>query len=186
MKAIYAHFAGALGLTFALAACIPPSPEPSPAPERTPAAQDAVPEISLPAAGPDPAYANWMDAPRTPGDWSYSREAGGSVARYGEPQRETRFAMRCDRANGRIVLSRAALNASGATTMTIRTETADRSLQAQPTRDPLEVMASVEIRDPLLDAMALTKGRFAVETAGDPNLYLPAWAEVTRVIEDCR
>ncbi|MGE5953581.1 MAG: hypothetical protein ACM308_08200 [Qipengyuania vulgaris] len=41
-------------------------------------------------------------------------------------------------------------------------------------------------KSPLLDAMALTKGRFAVETPGLPTLYLPAWAEVTRVIEDCR
>ena len=186
MKAIYAHFAGALGLTFALAACIPPSPEPSPAPERTPAAQEPVPQISLPAAGPDPAYANWMDAPRTPGDWSYRSDANGSVATYGEPESEGRFVMRCDRTNNRIALTRAA-QASGATTMTIRTETADRTLQAQPAHGQLPIVtASVQPRDPLLDAMALTKGRFAVEMAGAPNLYIPAWAEVTRVIEDCR
>ena len=40
--------------------------------------------------------------------------------------------------------------------------------------------------DPLLDAMAITKGRFAVAAPGEPTLYLPAWAEVSRVIEDCR
>ena len=39
---------------------------------------------------------------------------------------------------------------------------------------------------PLLDAMAITRGRFAVEVEGEPGLYVPAWAEVTRVIEDCR
>jgi len=38
----------------------------------------------------------------------------------------------------------------------------------------------------LLDAMALSKGRFAVELEGEAALYLPAWAEVSRVIEDCR
>jgi len=38
----------------------------------------------------------------------------------------------------------------------------------------------------LLDAMALARGRFAVEVAGYPALYLPNWAEVARVVEDCR
>ncbi len=180
MKAIYAHFAGALGLTFALAACIPPSPQPSPAPERTPAARNPVPQVSLPAAGPDPAYDNWMDAPRTPGDWTYSSETGGSVASYGGAQ----FAMRCDRANGRIALMRS-VQGNSATAMTIRTETTDRTVQAQQMRGP-QIAADLQARDPLLDAMALTKGRFAIETPGEPSLYIPAWAEVTRVIEDCR
>ena len=188
MKALYAQFAGALGLTFALGACIPPSPEPSPAPERTPAsertpaAQTPVPQVSIPAAGPDPVYDNWMDAPRTPGDWTYRSENGGSLASYGDMQ----FAMRCDRANGRIILSRTVPN-GGAATMTVRTETADRALPAQTIQGQQPMLAaSVQARDPLLDAMALTKGRFAVETPGAPNLYIPAWAEVTRVIEDCR
>jgi len=33
--------------------------------------------------------------------------------------------------------------------------------------------------------MALSKGRFAVETQGLETLYVPAWPEMTRVIEDC-
>ena len=41
-------------------------------------------------------------------------------------------------------------------------------------------------RDPLLDAMAFSKGRFALEVAGLPTLYVPSYPEVTRVIEDCR
>jgi hypothetical protein len=34
--------------------------------------------------------------------------------------------------------------------------------------------------------MALSKGRFAVEVDGEAPLYLPSYAEVSRVIEDCR
>ncbi len=45
---------------------------------------------------------------------------------------------------------------------------------------------AIPARDPILDAMALTKGRFAIEAQGTQTLYIPAWAEVTRVIEDCR
>ena len=43
-----------------------------------------------------------------------------------------------------------------------------------------------DLLDPLLDAMAVTRGRFAVETTGLSTLYLPPWAEVTRAIESCR
>ena len=70
--------------------------------------------------------------------------------------------------------------------MTVRTETADRALSA--TRNAAGTAASAQVapREPLLDAIALTRGRFAVELAGTPNLYLPNWAEVSRVIEDCR
>ena len=72
-------------------------------------------------------------------------------------------------------------------TMTIRTETTTRSLQAPVDPEGQNMFAAViPGRDPLLDAMALTKGRFALELADAPTLYLPAWAEVTRVIEDCR
>lgn len=48
------------------------------------------------------------------------------------------------------------------------------------------VATRVDADDPILDAMAITKGRFAIETPGLPTLYIPAWVEVSRVIEDCR
>ncbi|WP_345907778.1 hypothetical protein [Sphingomonas sp. UBA4815] len=40
--------------------------------------------------------------------------------------------------------------------------------------------------DRLLDAMAFSRGRFTIEQAGQPPLIIPAYAEVGRVIEDCR
>lgn len=73
---------------------------------------------------------------------------------------------------------------SGAQQITVRTESQSRTLPAIPTANGLA--AELSASDRLLDAMALTKGRFAVEIAGIPTLYLPSWAEVTRVIEDCR
>jgi hypothetical protein len=69
--------------------------------------------------------------------------------------------------------------------MTVRTETAQRVLAAQQST-PALVAVAVAANDPLLDAMALSKGRFAVEVEGEPTLYLPSHAEVSRVIEDCR
>jgi hypothetical protein len=71
--------------------------------------------------------------------------------------------------------------------MRVLTEFQDRALDAMPARsDPPTIAARIPTHDPLLDAMAFSKGRFAVEIGGLPTLYAPSWAEVTRVIEDCR
>jgi hypothetical protein len=40
--------------------------------------------------------------------------------------------------------------------------------------------------DPLLDAIAFSRGRFAVEAPGLPTLILPTWPEPARVVEECR
>ncbi|WP_324743459.1 hypothetical protein U8326_08035 [Tsuneonella sp. CC-YZS046] len=71
--------------------------------------------------------------------------------------------------------------------MRIMTETATRLLDARPTgAQSADLATNLSARDSLLDAIALSRGRFAVEAAGLPTLYLPSWAEVSRVIEDCR
>lgn len=167
-----------------LAGCIPPSPEPSPPAVPTPtpapaAAPTPPPSITLPPP------ANWMDAPRTPGDWTYRETRNGTAALYGPPNSEAIFAMRCN-ADRTITLSRTG-EANGAVPMRILTETATRTLNAQAVAGELpRVEVSLNANDPLLDAMAFSKGRFAVETSGMPTLYIPSWPEVTRVIEDCR
>jgi len=38
----------------------------------------------------------------------------------------------------------------------------------------------------VLDQIAYSRGRFAIEIAGLEPLIVPAWPEVGRVIEDCR
>jgi hypothetical protein len=69
----------------------------------------------------------------------------------------------------------------------VRTEFMERGIAAQPAEsDPAWIFARVPARDALLDAMAFSKGRFAVEVAGLQALYVPSYPEVTRVIEDCR
>jgi len=189
MKPIYAHLGGALALSFTIAACVPapdstppPTPAPTPTPTPTPVATTAAP---APAPAPPPAE-NWIDRPRTPGDWSYRAESDGGIALYGESASETRFSIDCDRGANQVTLTRAG-QVQGQASMTIRTETTDRALatrasgSGQPT-----VVADIPARDPLLDAMAITRGRFAVEVPGLSTVYLPPWAEVTRVIEECR
>lgn len=46
--------------------------------------------------------------------------------------------------------------------------------------------ASLANRDPRLDRIAFSRGRFALETPGGGALTLPVQSEIGRVIEDCR
>ena len=160
----------------AVAACVP-RPQPNPPVQLPP---QSAPTPTPPR--PTPTYANWMDFPATPGNWSFREASGFSTAFFSEMASPTLFSMRCDAGKREIVLSR-----WGRTTgqsLTVRTETQTRTIAGAPSGMAIE--GRVPASDRLLDAMALSKGRFAVEVAGAPTLYLPSWAEVTRVIEDCR
>lgn len=165
-----------------LSACVPPSPEPTPAPSPTPTPAPAPPPVTQ---APTPSYDNWMDAPATPGTWSYVNEAGESLALFGGTATDPVFMMRCDKASRRVGIARQG-QSGGQVAMTIRTETIDRTLTASQIPGRALLAAEVPASDSLLDAMAFSKGRFALETGGMPSLYIPAWPEVTRVVEDCR
>jgi hypothetical protein len=211
MKATYLTAAGAIALTFGLAACIPdpdvPLPPPpaatkpaaSPAPTATPPRPAAPPSSAAPTPAPtpterpapppvtpEPVFENYLDAPQTPGDWAYAREPGETIAQFGAGLSEPRFILRC--ADGQVGLAYVTGEAQTVPrAMTIRTETLTRTLDARPVAERSELLAAfLEPSDPLLDAMAITKGRFAVLVEGESSLYLPAWVEVSRVIEDCR
>jgi hypothetical protein len=126
-----------------------------------------------------------MDVPQTPGDWRYVPTSTGGEARFGEAASEARFTLRCVRASGSVELIRNGAFAGDAA-MIVRTESASRRLAGVPMMDSSGLRAVLSGSDPLLDAMAFSKGRFAIEAPGAPTLYLPSWPEVTRVIEDCR
>jgi hypothetical protein len=125
-----------------------------------------------------------MDAPATPGAWRYADQNGGGMALYSAPGGEPLFMLECDRAAGPALTLVRSGAGRGAGQVVIRTETTSRSLPLRA--NPAGGEAILAPADPLLDAMALSKGRFAVEADGLPPLYLPSWAEVSRVIEDCR
>lgn len=177
MKPIYTRLSATLALTLAVAGC---------APKAVPPPVAAPPAPTRPPPAPAPVVRNWMDAPQSPGDWTYRPGSGGGTATFGEGASEPRFSMRCDRTARTVILSRTA-SPSGASQMTVRTESQTRTLVVENTVSGNPAAeARLAATDRLLDAMALSKGRFAVEVPGTPPLYLPSWAEVTRVIEDCR
>lgn len=195
MKATYIYAAGAIALTFGIAACVagPDLPPPVIAPTPTTTGQSTPTPAPTPAAPAplrpvqEPRFDNYLDAPRTAGTWGYADDPGETLAFYGVGQ-DYRFIVRCDKSTRQIGLARLAQNASDAARqMTISTETTKRTLTARSmTGTGTLIAAELAPRDPLLDAMAITKGRFAVAVDGERTLYLPAWTEVTRVIEDCR
>ncbi len=77
--------------------------------------------------------------------------------------------------------------AGGPLPATIVTTSTRRMVTAQPFAGPPAVMAiRLAARDAILDAMAFSRGRFAIEVAGLAPVYAPSWPEVARVIEDCR
>ena len=73
---------------------------------------------------------------------------------------------------------------AGGNALTIRTSNLMRTLPA--TARPDGTAATISANDPLLDAIAFSRGRFTIEQPGVAPLVLRPWAEVARVIEDCR
>jgi hypothetical protein len=130
-----------------------------------------------------------MDAALTPGAWLYQDFGPGNGKRslFSDPDNTFYFSLTC--ASGpdgvQVQFNRTGTPSKRYLAMTIRTETVQRTLAGERFGSQM-IIAGVPANDPLLDAMALSKGHFAVETEGEPTLYLPSWAEVSRVIEDCR
>ena len=141
----------------------PPPPPPPPAP--------------VPAPRPAPAPSlGWQDSALTPGDWAYRDGA----AEYAGPEGPL-FRIACE-PGARMALLRVAPLPADA--LTVRTTLLERSLAATPTAQG--VVARLPAGDPLLDAMAFSRGRIAVEAGTAPALILPSWPEIGRVVEDCR
>ena len=92
--------------------------------------------------------------------------------------------LRCDAGDRRIYLSR---SGSAPAPLTVRTTSTTRAVAVQPTGgDSSYVAVALAPNDPLLDAMAFSRGKLVFEQAGAARLVLPAWAEIGRVVEDCR
>jgi hypothetical protein len=132
-------------------------------------------------------YAHWIDAPQTVGDWHWQKLQGASTAIFSDSAAQPLMAFRCDSVARAVEVVRYGRVPGGQ--VQIRTETQDRLLPAPAastgTGGALAI-ARLPANDPLLDAMAFSRGRFAVEAAGLPTLYLPSWPEISRVVEDCR
>jgi hypothetical protein len=107
--------------------------------------------------------------PLASGQWTYLPTATGSEARFGSV-----LAMRCDRATRVVTIERFG---AGPVSLQVATSSVSRALPAGG-----RLLAS----DPLLDAIAFSRGRFLVSGGAAGVLAIPAWPEAARSIEDCR
>ncbi len=107
--------------------------------------------------------------PLTPGQWVYVTSGIGSEARYGNS-----LVVRCDRASRTVTIQRAG---AAPAALTIATSALSRTLPAG---------GRLTARDPLLDAIAFSRGRFLVTGGIGATLAIPSWPEAARSVEDCR
>ena len=118
------------------------------------------------------------------GSWAYHRAPSGGSAYFTDTTATRRLTVRCNRVARTVSIVRTGV-AAAAPTLSIWTTSTSRGVPARfdATRT---LTANVAAFDPLLDAIAFSRGRFATGAAGAPMVAIPAWPELGRVIEDCR
>jgi hypothetical protein len=173
------HRVTALAAFALLAGCqaVPPAAPPSPSPLPAP----AQPPVPAPAPQPD---LSWEVAPVEAGNWFYGSDAGRSFAQFRTPGGAPLLTLSC--ATGTRQLSFARTGAGGtAAAMTIRTTYGAVQWPVTASGDAA-LTVSRAASDQLFDWIAYSRGRIAIEAAGSSRLVVPAWAEIGRVVEDCR
>jgi hypothetical protein len=128
--------------------------------------------------------ADFSYSPVSPGTWTYRAVTGGSEASFVDGTGTTRMVIACGRVTRLVTISR--VSAAPAARMSFWTSTLSRDLASRFDQPSGRVVAQVGGLDPLLDAIAFSRGRFAVSMPGYPALVLPAGTEIGHVVEDCR
>ena len=123
-------------------------------------------------------------SPVSQGSWGYRAVPGGSEATFVDTTGTARMAVACGRVTRLVTLSR--ISAAPASSLSFWTSSATRNLGANFDQRSGRVIAQVSSNDPLLDAIAFSRGRFALSMPGFPALVLPAGPELAHVFEDCR
>ena len=140
--------------------------------------------VALPPAPPAPVGTDWRDWPMSSGTWRYSRGADASVASYGARADPPILMVRC-RFGERLVTLELSQGAVAPTAISVTTSSLTKSLPVAT--DPAgRAIATLSARDALLDAMSFSRGRFVITATNAAPLVVPAWAELVRVVEDCR
>jgi len=127
-----------------------------------------------------------------PGGWSYRTTERGTIASFGQPGRATLLSFRCDLATHRIFVARATSHPANRISgqMTVHTSFGETQWPVTGTSMTGASGAyATAIRagnDGTFDKIAFSRGRFAIEAPGAAPIAVPGWAEVSRVIEDCR
>ena len=120
----------------------------------------------------------------TAGSWAYQSVAGGSNARFIDTGGIARLILQCTRATRTVTIAQT--SAAPSATLLVWTSSMSRSLPSKFEANAMRVAAQLTMMDPLLDAIAFSRGRIAVQLAGSPALVVPTSPEAARIVEDCR
>ena len=169
-KRAWWRYSIALPMTLLVASCaaIPAAPPPPP-----PAPVAAAPR---PAPMPTPAK-SWDERGLDAGEWRYdsaSRTATFAQSGTASPL----LTMACS--GGSIDLTAGLGSASDAIDVDLRTSAGSDRMRLSGGR------IALNNRDPRLDRIAFSRGRFALEASNGSTLTLPVQSEIARLIEDCR
>jgi hypothetical protein len=133
---------------------------------------------SLPAQTAPVDYAN---AVPIAGSWSYAAASDGSEAAFTDSSARAQLTIHCVRASRQVRISK--LASATAPSLFVWTSSTWRNVPATFDTATNRISFTLSAYDPLLDALAFSRGRVAI---GSPALILPAYPEIARVVEDCR
>lgn len=177
----------ALVAALSLAGCqaIPSSSPPPPPPASPPVVVKAPSPPPPPRPVPVEPELAWDVAPLTPGNWRYEKAGADSLARFGEGT--DRLVLRCERASRQLVLRIGGTVAKPNAAVTIRTSAGVLAWAGgAAVLDSSSILVTRPATDPGFDWIAFSRGRISIEVAGQPRIIAPVWADISRVIEDCR
>jgi hypothetical protein len=118
------------------------------------------------------------------GNWTYAPTNEGSDASFTDSSGKSQLTIHCTRSTRRVKILRPGTAASPL--LWIWTSSQSKSLPASYDAPEARIVADVSAYDPLLDAIASSRGRIGFSASGVDALVVPPWADVGRVIEDCR
>jgi hypothetical protein len=118
------------------------------------------------------------------GSWAYGVTGTGTEARFLDASGSPQLWVQCTRATRRVGIARPATGASPF--LTVWTSSLTRQVPASFNPATLRLTIDLAAFDPLLDAIVSSRGRVGYTVGAQPALVVPPWAEVSRVIEDCR
>jgi hypothetical protein len=118
------------------------------------------------------------------GAWTYAATTDGSEASFANASGSPQLWLHCTRATRRVSIAKAA--GAAAPQLNVWTSSLTKSLPATFNTATARLAVELAAWDPLLDALATSRGRIGVSAGAQPPLVVPPWPELARVIEDCR
>jgi len=131
-----------------------------------------------------PAPPDLSTATPLPGRWSWTPTVDGSEATYFDTAGRAQLWLHCMRGARTVTVARPASGA--APFLLVWSTSASRNLLASYNPATARITAQLNAADPLLDALAFSRGRIGAGISGTAPLVAPAWPEIARVVEDCR